>query len=383
MILFFSLFYFLSFSFPKIFCLFILLDEIKIFTNKNIIKESLFFSLKESFISILFFMPLCIWAFFYLKCSVFVFLYLFIAILFISIMSFIFQYSILKINLKIKKNFNYCLIYSFIKIIFYIFLRLLLYFFIGNLYTKNCICPIYFPLTPISYYSYLLPFFKYSNPWLYSLIYFFIIDILKNLLKRIFFYLIVFLSLFNYVFLDKNEKYYFENKFNKNNIENFIKKNQNNKIIVFPETAIKINKKEDIEMLKYFSKKYNIDIISGCKINIYDEKKNIIKKRNAAIIILKNEKIFIHKKKHSLPFTENINGKSKTYKKKENLSGCPYYIYICSEFFLSPIVKIQKNKKPIIIITSIKWADNTFLKNYKNIIKIIYKIRKHFDNLFL
>jgi hypothetical protein len=383
MILLLSLFYFLSFSFPNLFCLFVFFDSIKIFTKNNIFKESLFFSLKESAIPTLFLLPLSIWSYFYLKCSVFIFFYFIIAILFIGLISFIFQYVLLKIYLKIHKKYypKNILINIFIQKLFYVFFRYILYVSIGNLYSKDCICPFYFTLTPIAYYSYLLPFSIYFNPWIYSTIYFFIINILKNFLKEYFFYLIIFLSLFNYIFLDNNKKFYFENNFDKNNIEEFIQKNTNKNIVIIPEGSLKIKKYEDIEKIKYYSKKHDVDIIFGCKIYINNEKKEKIVSRNAAILVLKNGKIFIHKKKHCLPFTENLNGKRKIYKEKENLLECPYYIKICSEFFLSPIAKIKNNEKPIIVISSMKWTDNLLASNYKNILKCIYKIHRSFDKL--
>lgn len=227
----------------------------------------------------------------------------------------------------------------------------------GFFFTPGCVFPIYFLLIPLSYFgNYGIPFFIWQCPFLYFFIYHIIIYCIFQ--NRFLIILYFFYSLFCFFNIPKVDYYW-----NKNINLTFESYIYNNKYI-FPEHMFFINEPADIQYLVDLAKKESKEIIAG--VGWYKRHKEKLIEKNGIIIIDSSGLYNIFDKKHYLRFCE---------------TGTPFFylsdnhnrtnnIFICSEFFLGTIQKIDKNKN--IIIASTLWTDYFVTSLYKIIMQRIY-----------
>jgi hypothetical protein len=237
-------------------------------------------------------------------------------------------------------------------------LHCLLYY-SGDFFTSGCVFPIYFLITPLSYFGAAgVPLFLKTYPFLYFFLYQLIVYLIFQYRLLILFYFIYSIYCFLHIpIID----HYWDKEMNLA-LDSYIYKNN----YIFPEHMFFINQPADIVFLQNFAKERSKSIIAG--IGWYARHKEQLIEKNGIIIIDQNGCFNIFDKNHYLRFCET--GSSSFY--LSNDQNRPAHIFICSELFLRPIKKIDKEKN--IIIASTHWTNSYLTALYKKIMYRIYDL---------
>lgn len=320
--------------------------------SMDIINKRKWIIVSSHFLFFFFFtLGIVFWCYFYKDCSIIIFIYFFnISILMVSIIFcivFLIKKSILYID---NDNIKAVIVICGNTLLHYIL------YYIGELFTPGCVFPIYLSILPLSFFGFIgLPLFSCQYPFLYFLIYQVIIyGIMKNKFTILLYFLY---SVFCFLNIPKID-YYWDIDINLS-FNSYLYQDK----YIFPEHMFFINSIKDIESLVALSHKESKEIIAG--IGWYERINEQLIEKNGVIVIKQNGVFNIHEKDHYLRFCETGNASFYIVKNKNR------EIYICSEFFLSPIQKINKSS---IIVASTQWTKTNITFFYKNIMRRIYDI---------
>lgn len=350
-----NLFYAISFFFPKISLCPVTLFLFHLNKENNIHIKTLYITLS----TIIFFSQLVVWIYINTYESKMIFFY-FIAYLFGQ---YIFIYSYFSMSKYYIKKTSF-LLKILLDSAHLTFLFFILYHISGYLYTPSCICPFFYPLTPLAHFGFWgLPYFDKINYWVYLFLFQILVNFFFKLIHKRFLILSIY-TVLNGIFFNKKQTFYW-NKESGLSIKEYMTK----KLFIFPEGMFDISNQRIIKKLKQISHKYKKNIIAGVYWYTIDEQK--IVKKNGALFINTRGKSTIQEKKHTLRFTET---KNDTYKiNTEIKKTLPIHSYICSEFFLAPL---DEYKKKSIIIASVDWTNHWLTKPYRQFMILIYQLKR-------
>ncbi len=303
---------------------------------------------------LLFSLPIVFWCYFYKNAASLIFIYFLCLLLLMFLIIFL-------LIIVIKKMLN-CISHKVLRFFLVALGNTILHFMLYNMgffFTSGCVFPIYFLITPLSYFGNNgIPFFLWQYPFLYFFIYQIIICFVFQNRFLIILYFIY--SVFCFFYIPKID-YYWDKNINLT-FESYLYGNK----YIFPEHMFFINEPANINYLIDLAKKESKEIIAG--IGWYKRNQEQLIEKNGIIIVDSSGFYNIYEKKHYLRFCETGTPLFYLFDNQNR----PSNIFICSEFFLGKIKKIDKNKN--ILIASTIWTDCFLTFLYRDIMRRIYDL---------